>query len=89
MGTDTHTGTDTVAVAGTDSVNTGLLGRLGGPASQRRTSSVVTWLVTGKSATTLLVRRRPASEPEEPILIALPESAPPASCWAPRLIVFR
>ena len=36
----------------------------------------------GRSATTLLARRRPPPEPEEMLRSALPESAPPASCWA-------
>ena len=56
--------------------------RLTPQASQRRTSSVVTRWVAGSSVTTLLVRRRPTSEPGEPSRSALPESAPPASCWA-------
>ena len=59
-------------------LNPGLLGRRGGPASQRRTSSVVARWVAGKSATTLLVRRRPPSEPEEVHWNALPVECPVA-----------
>jgi len=50
----------------------------GVPASQRRTSSVVIGWVAGSSETTLLVRRRPSSEPEEPDRYALPVECPVA-----------
>ena len=70
-------------------ISPGLLGRRarpGVPASheQRGRSGV-----SGRTATTLLARRRPPSEPGEPSRSALPVSAPPASCWAPRLISSR
>jgi len=52
--------------------------RLTPQASQRRPSSVVTRLVSGRSATTLLARRRPPSELEQPNRIALPVECPVA-----------
>jgi len=48
------------------------------PASQRRTSSEVIQWVAGSSVTTLLVRRRPTSEPGQPYRIVLPVDCPVA-----------
>jgi len=69
-GTDTDTAYAQLRPSGTP--------RLTPQASQRRTSSAVVWLVAGRSATTLLARRRPASEPEEPYRIVLPVECPVA-----------
>ena len=57
------------------SFNPGLLGRIGRPSVARAAWSCG---VTGRSVTTLLVRRRPPSEPEQPYRIALPVECPVA-----------
>ena len=47
-------------------------GRCGVPAAQRRPSSAVAWLGNCRAATTLLGRRRPASEPGEQTSSTIP-----------------
>ena len=57
--------------------------RPSGPPSapQRRTSSEVAWGMIGGSATTLLVRRRPHSEPEQMYRIVSPRGLPGTPRW--------
>ncbi len=50
--------------------------RLTPRAAQRRTSSVVTWLVAGSSETTLLARRRPPTELGQMHRIVIPRGLP-------------
>jgi len=68
-------------------LNPGLLGRIGRPSAARAAWS------RGRLPDSLRARcsreRRPTPEPGEMSGSALPESAPPASCWAPRLISSR
>jgi len=75
-----------VAATVTDSVSPGLLGRRvapGVPASHEQRGHAEE---TGTSETTLLVRRRPPSEPEQPYRNALP-AASRALEWVTRPLV--